>query len=173
MDPTGLFKCVDNGDGSATCTATGALDAAAMYVYAGLVNAGILSHPAAQPTRSPSDAGPSEDDRSGSVPASDRNVSSSDNGGPPLDPPPPWMAPPPPTIERPIEPPIDRQFNGRPGSNQAQNQQVRDAARAEGLNAQQRRELGRAVETESRQYGGNLGYQEIRQIAREIKSGQY
>ena len=67
----------------------------------------------------------------------------------------------------------DRQFNGRPGANTVQNRQVNDAARQEGLNAGQRRELGRAVEAESRQGGANLGFHDIREIARAIKSGRY
>jgi RHS repeat-associated protein len=67
----------------------------------------------------------------------------------------------------------DRQSNGRPGPNTAQNRQVNDAARQEGLNATQRRELGRAVESESRQGGANLGYRDIREIARAIKDGTY
>lgn len=67
----------------------------------------------------------------------------------------------------------DRQSNGRPGPNTAQNRQVNDAARQEGLSATQRRELGRAVESESRQGGANLGYRDIREIARAIKDGTY
>ena len=67
----------------------------------------------------------------------------------------------------------DKQTNGRPGPNTVQNRQVTDAARQEGLNAGQRRELGRAVESESRQGGANLGYRDIREIARAIKSGNY
>jgi RHS repeat-associated protein len=67
----------------------------------------------------------------------------------------------------------DRQFNGRPDSNTTQNRQVTDAARQAGLKAGQRRELGRAVEAESRQGGANLGYHDILEIARAIKSGTY
>ncbi|WP_432201820.1 RHS repeat-associated core domain-containing protein [Erythrobacter sp. W53] len=171
IDPTGEFTCVNNGNGTMTCTGRGAADIAAMYAYIAGVKVGLFNPPAP-----PSRAESTEDDSAGSkgsgeVPASDRRVGADDNGGPPLDPLPekPILSPVPP----PIDSPIDRQFKGRPSSNQAQNRQVRDAARAEGLNPRQRRELGRAVEAESRQYGQNLGYQEIRQIAREIKAGQY
>jgi hypothetical protein len=62
---------------------------------------------------------------------------------------------------------------GRPSSNTAQIRQVRDAARDEGLNDTQRRQLGREVEYESRRHGANLGYHEIREIARSIRAGNY
>jgi hypothetical protein len=62
---------------------------------------------------------------------------------------------------------------GRPSANTAQIRQVRDAARDEGLNDTQRRRLGREVEEESRRYGANLGYHEIRKIARSIKAGNH
>jgi hypothetical protein len=64
----------------------------------------------------------------------------------------------------------DRQKNGRPGDNTRQNKQVRDAARAEKLTPEQRRELGRMVETESRKGGENLGFNDIREMAKEIKT---
>lgn len=67
----------------------------------------------------------------------------------------------------------DRQTQGRPTSNVAQNKQVNDAARQAGLSASQRRALGRAVETESRKFGGNLGYRDVLEIAHEIKSWSY
>jgi len=75
-------------------------------------------------------------------------------------------APPNPTPE-----PPDKQKKGRPGNNRDQNKQVRDAANREGLTKEQRRRLGREVERESREMGENLGFREIRNIAREIKSG--
>lgn len=67
----------------------------------------------------------------------------------------------------------DRQFNGRPESNTTQNRQVTDSARQEGMDAGQRRELGRGVEAESRQGGANLGYHDIREIVKAISSGTY
>jgi RHS repeat-associated protein len=67
----------------------------------------------------------------------------------------------------------DPQKKGRPGDNRRQNQQVDDASRQAGLDADQRRTLGRAVENESRQGGRNLGYQDIVDIARDIKNGNY
>jgi hypothetical protein len=66
-----------------------------------------------------------------------------------------------------------KQFKGRPNSNMAQNKQVNDAAREVGLSGRERQQLGRAVEAESRHGGANLGYHDIVQIAREIKSGRY
>jgi hypothetical protein len=65
------------------------------------------------------------------------------------------------------------QVKGRPQRNTDQNRQVNDAARTEGLSPEQRRALGRAVEVESRQGGANLGYHDIVEIARAIKSGAY
>jgi len=67
----------------------------------------------------------------------------------------------------------DRQFNGRPGPNTAQNRQVNNAATQERLNRTQRETLGREVERASRQGGENLGYRDIRNIARAIKNGTY
>jgi RHS repeat-associated protein len=65
------------------------------------------------------------------------------------------------------------QFNGRPNDHMKQNRQVVDAARQERLDLYQRKELGRAVEAESRRDGANLGYHQIREITRAIKSGDY
>nr|WP_297385334.1 RHS repeat-associated core domain-containing protein [uncultured Roseateles sp.] len=67
----------------------------------------------------------------------------------------------------------DKQKKGRPKSNVEQNKQVNDAARETKLTAEQRRELGRAIEEESRGHGSNLGYKDIREIAELIKKGQY
>jgi hypothetical protein len=67
----------------------------------------------------------------------------------------------------------DKQKKGRPQNNTDQNKQVRDAAKDEKLTPQQTRDLGRAVEDESRGYGRNLDYHDIRAIAKEIKSGNY
>jgi hypothetical protein len=67
----------------------------------------------------------------------------------------------------------DPQKKGRPENNQAQNKQVKDAAREAGLDAEQRRQLGRAVDKESRQYGANLSYDEILDIANDIRNGDY
>jgi hypothetical protein len=67
----------------------------------------------------------------------------------------------------------NKQFNGRPGSNGRQNRQVSDAARAERLNDRQREKLGDTVERLSRKEGENLSYHDIREIARDIKSGNY
>ena len=65
----------------------------------------------------------------------------------------------------------DPQKKGRPQDPQKQNKQVRDAANSVGLNNEQRRQLGREVEYESRELGRNLGYKDIEQIAKEIKNG--
>jgi RHS repeat-associated protein len=62
---------------------------------------------------------------------------------------------------------------GRPEDPKKQNKQVRDAARAAGLDAEERRKLGKAVEERSRRYGENLSYGDILDIAREIKAGTY
>jgi hypothetical protein len=67
----------------------------------------------------------------------------------------------------------DKQKKGKPERNVDQNKQVNDAARDAKLNPQQRKDLGRAVEYESRGQGGNLGYKDIREIAELIKKGQY
>jgi RHS repeat-associated protein len=64
-----------------------------------------------------------------------------------------------------------KQFNGRPGPNGVQNKQVTDAARQAKLNESQRIKLSDEVEKASRQRGANLGYQDILEMAREIKSG--
>ena len=72
-----------------------------------------------------------------------------------------------------MPPDWDKQKKGKPQSNTAQNRQVSDAARSERLTPQQRQALGRAVERETRDYGRNLSYHDIRQIARDIKNGVY
>lgn len=72
-----------------------------------------------------------------------------------------------------MPPDWDKQKKGKPQSNTAQNRQVNDAARSERLTPQQRQALGRAVERETRDYGHNLSYHDIRQIARDIKNGVY
>ena len=67
----------------------------------------------------------------------------------------------------------DKQKKGKPERNVDQNKQVNDAARDEKLSPQERKELGRAVEYESRAQGKNLDYHDIREIAKDIKSGNY
>ena len=67
----------------------------------------------------------------------------------------------------------DKQKKGKPRSNTAQNKQVNDAARDEKLTLEQRKKLGKAVEKETREYGCNLDYHDIRQIACDIKNGEY
>ena len=67
----------------------------------------------------------------------------------------------------------NKQRKGRPRSNVSQDKQVRDAARETRLTSIQRRELGRAVERESRKMGRNLNYQDILDIAKEVKNGTY
>ncbi|MFL9923497.1 hypothetical protein PQR62_04420 [Herbaspirillum lusitanum] len=67
----------------------------------------------------------------------------------------------------------DKQKKGKPERNVDQNKQVNDAGRDAKLNSQQRKDLGRAVEYESRAQGSNLGYKDIREIAELIKKGQY
>jgi RHS repeat-associated protein len=66
----------------------------------------------------------------------------------------------------------DRQRNGRPGDRARQKQQVESAARDEGLDADQRRKLGRAVEEESRERGASMNYHDIREMARDIKNSR-
>jgi hypothetical protein len=56
----------------------------------------------------------------------------------------------------------DKQKNGTPRSNQAQNKQVRDIATKYGLNKAQQRELHDEIT------GQNYSYKEIEEIAREI-----
>ena len=70
-----------------------------------------------------------------------------------------------------LEEEFSPQRKGRPGNNQAQNKQIRDAARAAGLSDEQRYELGNEVEENSRYYGANYTYQNILSLARQIKSG--
>jgi len=67
----------------------------------------------------------------------------------------------------------NKQRKGRPGNNGAQNKMVKDAANQMGLDDAQRRALGKAVEKESRAYGGNLSYEDILELADEIKNGSY
>jgi RHS repeat-associated protein len=65
----------------------------------------------------------------------------------------------------------DAQKKGRPKDAARQNKQVRDAARKAKLTKEQTRKLGREVEKESRKYGEDLGFQDIVDIAEEIKAG--
>jgi RHS repeat-associated protein len=65
----------------------------------------------------------------------------------------------------------DRQSKGRPQENTKQNKQVDDAAKDEKLSKDQRYQLKEEVEYESRTLGRNLGYKDLREIAREIKDG--
>ena len=67
----------------------------------------------------------------------------------------------------------DKQKKGKPRSNTAQNKQVSDAANAEKLSIQQKAKLKIEVETRTRKHGENLDYHDIRQIARDIKNGEY
>jgi hypothetical protein len=67
----------------------------------------------------------------------------------------------------------DKQKKGKPERNTDQNKQVNDAARSEKLSPQQRKDLGRAVEQESRGHGRNLDYHDIREIAKQIKDGVF
>jgi hypothetical protein len=57
-------------------------------------------------------------------------------------------------------------------SNRAQNKQLKDAARDEGLNNEQRRRLGEIIEHESRREGIAHDYHTIRRVARDIKEGR-
>ncbi len=59
----------------------------------------------------------------------------------------------------------------RPLTNQAQNQQVRDAAKQAGLNEDERWAFRRTVEDESRQHGANLSYDDLMKIALEVRNG--
>jgi hypothetical protein len=61
---------------------------------------------------------------------------------------------------------IDKQRKGTPGNNQAQNKQTRDAANKYKLNKDQKRQLHDEVT------GQNYTYQEILEIAKEIKEGR-
>lgn len=65
----------------------------------------------------------------------------------------------------------DKQKKGRPDDNTKQNKQVQDAGTREKLSESQRYELRDAVHNESRTLGRKLGYNEIRDLARQIKSG--
>lgn len=65
------------------------------------------------------------------------------------------------------------QNKGRPRSNIKQNEQVNSASREAGLNERQREMLGREVEERSREQGLNLGYQDIKTIADDIKAGRW
>lgn len=47
-----------------------------------------------------------------------------------------------------------------------------DAAREAGLNKQQRRELGRYIEQETRQYGEDFSYNDILDAAERLKGGE-
>ncbi|MDP2367208.1 RHS repeat-associated core domain-containing protein, partial [Rhodoferax sp.] len=69
--------------------------------------------------------------------------------------------------------PDDKQTKGRPSNNSDQNKQVNDAARETKLTPEQRQKFGRAVESESRGLGRNLGYQDLLDLAQEIRNGTY
>jgi len=58
----------------------------------------------------------------------------------------------------------------RPKNNRDQNRQIRDAARQVGLTEEQTRQLAEDVERESRHYGADLDFQDLLEIAREIKN---
>ncbi len=66
----------------------------------------------------------------------------------------------------------DKQKKGKPERNVDQNKRVDDAAREAGLDKQQRRELGRFVEQESRKYGENFSYGDILDAAERLKAGE-
>ncbi len=59
----------------------------------------------------------------------------------------------------------DRQRNGTPGNNQAQNKQITDIVRDLKLNPDQRKTLHRFISKE------NMGYREIKELAQDIKEG--
>ena len=176
-DASGEYTCASNGNGTATCTAVNPIDAAAMLVAVAtctanggcfLTPSGGLSPTSTQSSSEEGAAGEGDDTP---------NPGPAPTSAPPLAPPsfPPIAHPFPPSVA-PLPPDPDDedpQKKGRPGSNQAQNQSVNDAARKEGLTMEQRRALGRAVEKESRTYGANLTYQDILEIAREIRTGVY
>ncbi|WP_282097468.1 hypothetical protein [Pannonibacter phragmitetus] len=67
----------------------------------------------------------------------------------------------------------DKQKKGRPKRNTDQIKQVDDAARMEKLTPSQRYQLGRIVEDESRVHGENLGFHEIRDLAKMVREGTY
>jgi hypothetical protein len=66
----------------------------------------------------------------------------------------------------------DKQKKGTPERNVDQNKRVDDAARETGLDKQQRRELGRFIEQESRKYGENFSYSDILDAAERLKAGE-
>ncbi len=65
-----------------------------------------------------------------------------------------------------------REAKDLPRSNQAQNKQLKDAARDEHLTTEERRRLGRIIEHEVRNEGIPHDYHTIRQVARAIKEGK-
>lgn len=67
----------------------------------------------------------------------------------------------------------NKQKKGKPKSNDAQNQQVKDAANETKLTESQRYVLRRIVEEETRKLGYNHGYKDILRIAKEIKNNRY
>lgn len=56
-----------------------------------------------------------------------------------------------------------------PGDPQKQKKQVDDAAKQAGLDREQRKKLGREVERQTREMQENLDYQDILELARDIK----
>jgi hypothetical protein len=65
-----------------------------------------------------------------------------------------------------------RHVRDLPRTNRAQNKQLKDAARDENLNSDQRRKLGRIIEKEYRERGIPHDYTTIREVAKEIKEGK-
>ena len=63
----------------------------------------------------------------------------------------------------------NKQKKGRPQTNVAQNKQVKDAAKKAGLNRSERETLKRELELESREMGIDHSYQDIVDMAHEIK----
>ncbi len=59
----------------------------------------------------------------------------------------------------------DKQRKGTPGNNQDQNRQVRDIVRELGLTKDQKSTLHRIISKK------NLGYQEIKELAQDVKEG--
>lgn len=64
-----------------------------------------------------------------------------------------------------------RPVKDRPTNNRAQNKQVDDAARDEGLDDLERIELGEIIEYESRELWIDHDYHTIRKVAHRLKRG--
>lgn len=65
-----------------------------------------------------------------------------------------------------------RQVRDLPRDNRRQNKALKDAARDEGLNTEQRRKLGRIIEHETRHERIDHDYHTIREQAKAIKEGK-